>query len=124
MSTVLLSADVSFDVTGTFTILPVANYVITDITIILSNFDVVNIGAFSFESQLESIGSITMPFQQIRLVGEVTVAGTAVNSNQVIQRSFASALILPRQANISINISSFVNLNGSAVTFDLSGFTY
>jgi hypothetical protein len=124
MSTVLLSEDVTFDVTGTFTLLPVNNYVITDITIILSNFDVVNIGAFSFVSQLESIGSITMPFQQIRLVGQVTVAATAVNSNQVIQRSFASALILPRQANIAINVSSFVNLNGSAVTFDLSGFTY
>jgi hypothetical protein len=124
MSMVLLSADETITGTGVIQLLPVANYVITDITIILSNFDIPAIGPFSFISSLQSIGTSNISFQQVRLVGSVAATSTAVNSNQVIQRSFASALILPRQASIALDVTLFLNISAAGITFDLSGFTY
>jgi hypothetical protein len=127
MSVVLLSTTINTSGTGVTELLNNANYVMGDITAVLSQLTANSSGGdVVFTAQLQSTdlstGAVTA-IQQFRFVESAT-ANQTIFANQVIQRSFPSSLILPRNSEIQFNVTNFTNLAEVNVTLDMTGFMY
>jgi hypothetical protein len=118
------SAQISFTSTGTQPILAAANYVISDIAIILSNF-FLSTGSTSFDFDFVLQASPTLDNIQEVIFGQSGLTtGTQFDANQIIQRSFPSSLILPRGNSIVLDCKEFTGLTLVNITLNITGFTY
>jgi hypothetical protein len=127
MSVVILSTTTNNMGTGATILLNGANYVIGDITTVLSELIANSSGGdVVFTAQLQSTNlstGVVTPIQQFRFVESAT-ANQIIFANQVIQRSFPSLLMLPRNSEIQFNVTNFTNLVEVNVTLDMTGFMY
>jgi hypothetical protein len=127
MSVVLLSTTTNNMGTGLTILLNGANYVIGDITAVLSQLTANSSGGdVVFTAQLQSTNlstGVVTAIQQFRFDDSAT-ANQTIFANQVIQRSFPSSLMLPRNSEIQFNVTNFTNLAEVNVTLDMTGFMY
>jgi hypothetical protein len=119
MSVILPQTQTIFTISavGEQVILPAANYAINEITIFLTN--IVGSGDTILTTAIQTSSGTTTNLQQIIFTGS-----GSQDINQVIQRSFPSAVILPIGAELLLNTTELMNISVANVIINMTGYMY
>lgn len=102
-----------------------SNYALTDINLLVVDGNAIAVGAVALTLQLVSttILGFTLPILTYQLVLGSVPAGF-LSIQQSVVRTFPSALILPANSQLFLDVLSLSNLSVANVTLDISGFTF